>query len=64
MNEADEKQAEQIAWEWFAEAHPHEAHAMSPDRFWEFFQTKCPGVSRETMVATLKETDRPCVTAS
>lgn len=55
--DAIEAKAEQTAWEWFAGAHPHEAHAKCPDRFWEFFQSKCPGVSREQMVATLKVTE-------
>ena len=50
-------EAEQVAWEWFAGAHPHEAHAQWTDRFWAFFQTRCPGVTREQMKRTLMETD-------
>jgi hypothetical protein len=49
-------EAEQVAWEWFAGAHPHEAHAKWPDRFWTFFQSRCPGVTREQMERTLMET--------
>jgi hypothetical protein len=50
-------EAEHVAWEWFAGAHPHEAHAKWPDRFWQFFQSRCPGVTREQMERTLTETD-------
>ena len=52
-----DSEAEQVAWEWFAGAHPHEAHAKWPDRFWEFFQSRRPGVTREKMARTLRETD-------
>ena len=51
-----EAAAEQTAWEWFAQAHPHEAHETWPDRFWEYFQKQCPGVTREQMRQTLAET--------
>ena len=51
-----EKDAEQTAWEWFAGAHPHEAHAKWPARFWLFFHAKCPNVSRNRMKQLLKET--------
>ena len=50
-------EAEKVAWEWFAGAHPHEAHATWPDRFWQLFQSQCPGVTREQMERTLAETD-------
>ena len=43
----DMDEIEQWGWEAFATLHPHEAHETSPDRFWEFFQTKRPGVTRE-----------------
>lgn len=52
------KSAEQVAWEWFAEAHPHEAHAQWPDRFWEFFHAKVPHVTRETMERVLADTNK------
>lgn len=47
--------AEQVAWEWFAGAHPHEAYAQSPDRFWEYFKSQCHGVNREEMVKMLED---------
>lgn len=50
-------EAEQVAWEWFAGAHPHEAYAKWPDRFWQFFQSRCPSVTREQMERTLMETE-------
>lgn len=50
-------EAEQTAWEWFAEAHPHEAYATWPDRFWRYFQKKCPNVSREVMERFLDDTE-------
>jgi len=49
-------EAERVVWEWFAFAHPHAAHATWPDRFWIFFQGRCPGVTREQMQRTLMET--------
>ena len=54
--DAKEKASEQVAWEWFAEAHPHEAYAKWPERFWKFFHGKCPAVSRKRMKALLAET--------
>jgi hypothetical protein len=52
-----DSEAEQVAWEWFSGAHPHEAHAEWPDRFWAFFQVRCPGITQEQMERTLMETD-------
>lgn len=52
-----EAEAEKAAWECFATAHPHEAYETWPDRFWQFFHTKAPNVSRERMVEILKETE-------
>ena len=59
MNEPviSDELAEQIAWEWFAGAHPHEAHELNPERFWALFQTKCPHRTREDMLRGLKETE-------
>lgn len=48
---------DRIAFEWFASAHPHEAYALHPDKFWEFFHNQCPGITREQMEALLKSTD-------
>lgn len=62
MNESEtlpDAQAEQTAWEWFAGAHPHEAHAKDPDRFWVYFQARRPGVTREEMARMLEETSEP-----
>ena len=43
-------------FELFALVYPHEAYEYDPEAFWEFFQGERPGVSRELMVATLRET--------
>lgn len=53
---AIEEDAERIAFEMFASAHPHEAHAEWPDRFWEFFRARRPYMTREQMVAALAAT--------
>ena len=55
--ELTNENAKEIAWEWFAEAHPHEAYAAHPKRFWRFFHARMPFVTRDQMVALLKETD-------
>lgn len=47
---------EAVSWGWFCGAHPHEAHAKDPDRFWEVFRKKCPGVPRSEMVRMLEYT--------
>jgi hypothetical protein len=49
LNEEADAQAEEIAFRFFAAAHPHEAHADQPERFWHFFSEECPRVSREVM---------------
>ena len=51
--------SEEVAWEWFCGAHPHEAHAKDPERFWEHFKKMRPGVPREVMVRLLMETESP-----
>jgi hypothetical protein len=56
---AAEEDAELVAFEWFATAHPHEAYATWPERFWLFFQTKCPGKTRAEMEKILAETAEP-----
>ena len=48
---------EQWAWEAFASLHPHEAYETWPERFWAYFQTQRPGVSRDAMERVLKETE-------
>lgn len=55
-NETDQ-QLEQLAWRMFCEAHPHEAFEQNPNAFWDYFHEKAPSMSRERMVALLKETD-------
>lgn len=45
-----------IAYSWFADAHPHEAYKTDPELFWQYFQSRIPGVTREQMEATLQET--------
>ena len=53
-NETDE-QCKDIAWQMMCNAHPVEAHAYDPDRFWKYFHARAPHVSRDQMVAMLKE---------
>lgn len=55
MNE--DVEAEQWAWEAFATAHPHEAFATWPDRFWDFFHAQAPNITREQMAALLLTTE-------
>jgi len=55
----DEMEAEETAWQWFAQAHPHEAYATWPERFWKYFQSRYPGISLETMKELLRQTDEP-----
>lgn len=43
----------------FAAAHPIEAHAHDPERFWQYFHKRAPNVTREQMVALLKECEDP-----
>jgi hypothetical protein len=57
LTDTEAVEAEQTAWEWFAEAHPHEAYASWPESFWEYFHSKAPNVSREQMERTLKATE-------
>lgn len=47
---------EQEAFEAFAKLHPHEAYATWPERFWAYFQTQLPGISRERMEDILNQT--------
>lgn len=52
-----DEEAELWAWSVFAQTYPHEAYAAWPERFWQFFQTQRPGISREEMEQLLKETE-------
>ena len=59
MPEISEKSAaemEQKAFELFAHMHPHEAYDTWPERFWAYFQGKCPGVTRAQMEQLLRDT--------
>jgi hypothetical protein len=56
---AAEEEAELVTFEWFAMAHPHEAYAAYPARFWLLFQIKCPGKTRAEMEKILAATDEP-----
>lgn len=47
---------DEIAYEMFARAHSHEAHAEDPEWFWQFFHRECPTISRERMEQMLSET--------
>lgn len=57
FHEPDDKNIEHWAFEAFSHAHPHEAYAAFPERFWNFFHKKCPNVTRERMEELLKETE-------
>lgn len=54
--ETDE-QSKELAWQMFCDAHPIEAHAHDPDKFWALFHSRAPSFTREQMVALLKECD-------
>jgi len=45
------------AFELFATIYPHEAYIEWPNRFWDFFHTKYPEISREKMEEILKGTN-------
>lgn len=55
--EIDIDEAEAWAFEVFAGAHPREAYADQPERFWALFHCKHPRVPRETMELALRETE-------
>ncbi len=55
----DEKQCRQIAWQMFCDAHPVEAYQHNPDGFWKHFHARMPELTREQMVALLKECEEP-----
>jgi hypothetical protein len=46
---------DELAFALFAQAYPVEAHEAEPERFWSYFQRKCPGVDREAMERLLAE---------
>ena len=57
--EETEEQCQDIAWQMFCNAHPVEAYQHNPDKFWEYFHSRAPNMSREQMVALLKESEEP-----
>lgn len=57
-NETDE-QCRDIAWQMFCNAHPVEAYQHNPDGFWKYFHAHAPDMTREQMVALLKECEEP-----
>lgn len=59
-NETDE-QCKDIAWQMFCDAHPVEACQHNPDGFWEYFRARAPDMTREQMVALLKECEEPMI---
>lgn len=57
-NETD-AQCEALAWETFCHAHPVEAYQHNPDGFWNYFHARAPHITRDQMVALLKESEEP-----
>lgn len=57
-NETDE-QCKDIAWQMFCNAHPVEAYQHNPAGFWKYFHARAPDMTREQMVALLKECEEP-----
>jgi hypothetical protein len=55
-NLAPDPACEELAFRIFADMHPHEAHVLNPDRFWEYFHLRCSSISRDEMERLLKET--------
>lgn len=53
----EEQDIEATAFEWFADAHPHEAYQSYPERFWQHFHKRCPAISRQEMECLLHETE-------
>ncbi|MEI7879870.1 MAG: hypothetical protein WCI95_03235 [bacterium] len=47
----------QKAFEIFATAHPHEAYAKWPDRFWKFFHKKHPDLTMDDLKFLLSDTE-------
>lgn len=52
-----DQELKDMAWLMLCRAHPHKAHAYDPEHFWTMFQKEAPGVSREEMLAMLKDTE-------
>jgi hypothetical protein len=57
-NETDER-CRDIAWQMFCNAHPVEAYQHNTDGFWKYFHARAPDMTREQMVALLKECEEP-----
>ena len=54
-----EEQCQEIAYQMFCNAHPVEAYEHDPERFWTYFHSRAPDISREQMVALLKASEEP-----
>ena len=54
-----DEQCKDIAWQMFCDAHPVEAYQHNPDGFWKYFHARAPDMTREQMVALLKECEDP-----
>jgi len=52
-----EREDDYGAFEFMARCHPVETYDTWPERFWEYFQVRCPGVTRNEMMRLLKETE-------
>lgn len=42
----------------FARAYPHECYASDPERFWVYYHSQYPDISREEMELILEETSK------
>lgn len=40
----------------FARVYPHECYDADPERFWNFFHSRNPDVTREQMIEALEQT--------
>jgi len=56
MEQQDMCAMDDAAFRVFANLHPHEAYDTWPERFWEHFQEKMPGLSRQQMETLLAKT--------
>ena len=55
----DPTPVENIAWQMFCNAHPVEAYQHNRDGFWKYFHARAPNMTRDQMVALLKECEEP-----
>mgnify|MGYP001567577261 CR=1 FL=1 len=55
LSEVEVTAIDQLAWECFAWAHPHEAHEQWPERFIAYAHRRT-GLTREEIERTLRDT--------